>query len=104
MKVFILKSAAFCLLAFSLACSKKELPTQATPASETWVAYPDFQLLDPDGKSYKLSAYKGEVGRAYQVNAIPHNVIIDKEFKIRFTQTGYGGNLNDLIAKIESLL
>jgi peroxiredoxin len=174
MKLSILKSAAFCLLAFLLACSEKEspTPTQPTPASETWVAYPDFQLLDPDGKSYKLSAYKGkvivlnffatwcgpcrsetpelktkiweaykdrnvvvlginlqetsdlvkqwaaqygltfpllldakgEVGRAYQVNAIPHNVIIDKDFKIYFTQTGYYGNLNDLIAKIESLL
>jgi len=47
---------------------------------------------------------KGEVAKAYQVGAIPHNVVIDKEFKVRFTQIGYGGNLNDLIARIESLL
>jgi peroxiredoxin len=174
MKTFIRQFAAIGLLALLSACSNNETPAepQPTPTSETWVAYPDFQLLDPDGKAYKLSSYKGkvivlnffatwcgpcqsetpelktkiwdvykdrnvvvvgidlqetstlvkqwaaqygltfpllldakgEVGNAYQVNYIPHNVIIDKEFKVRFTQTGYGGNLNDLIAKIESLL
>jgi len=174
MKTFIRQFAAIGLLALFSACNNSETPTQPkpTPAAETWVAYPDFQLLDADGKAYKLSSYKGkvivlnffatwcgpcrsetpelrtkiweaykdrnvmvvgidlretsalvkqwatqygltfpllldakgEVGNAYQVNAIPHNVIIDKELKVRFTQTGYGGNLNDLIAKIESLL
>jgi cytochrome c biogenesis protein CcmG/thiol:disulfide interchange protein DsbE len=52
-------------------------------------------LLDKDQKVFRL----------YKVRGLPHTVLIDKEYKIRYTHAGYGhGDEKKLREKIISLL
>jgi peroxiredoxin len=47
----------------------------------------------------------GQVTRAYGVEYIPHNVVIDKQQKIRYTGIGYSEeNMQKLIEMVKSLL